>query len=79
MMTDVNMAKMLEKMYTDEADEFVKRVEPMVKRVDMSRMTNEDLLMQCRRAFEAGIATGVSLIPSIHKNLGIPLRTTIGM
>lgn len=76
MITDVDMAMMLEKICTDAGDEFAKTVEPVVKSIDMRYMTNEDLLMHCRRAFEAGVTKGIGLIPSIHKNLGIPF---IGM
>ena len=70
-MRDAVINMMLEKMITDAADEFVKMAEPVIKNVDMSRMTNEDLLMHCKRAFEAGTARGASLVLSIYKSLGM--------
>lgn len=70
-MRDAVISMMLEKMYADAADEFVRTVEPVVKQVDMSKMTNEDFLKHCRNAFEAGVAKGVDLILSIDKSLGI--------
>ena len=70
-MRDAVISMMLEKMYTDAADEFVKMVEPVVKQVDMSKMTNDDFLKHCRNAFEAGVAKGVDMLFSIDKSLGI--------
>ena len=71
MITDADTAMMLDKMYTDAADEFVKMVEPVVKQVDMSKMTNDDFLKHCRNAFEAGVAKGVNILFSIDKSLGV--------
>ena len=70
-MRDAVISMMLEKMYADAADEFVRTVEPVVKQVDMSSMTNEDFLKHCRNAFEAGVAKGVDLMLSIDKSLGM--------
>ena len=68
-MSDAVISMILEKLCTEAADEFVRTVEPVVKQVDMSKMTNEDFLKHCRNAFEAGVAKGVDLILSIDKSL----------
>lgn len=70
-MRDAVISMMLDKMYTDAADEFVRTVEPVVQQVDMSKMTNDDFLKHCRNAFEAGVAKGVDMLFSIDKSLGI--------
>ena len=70
-MRDAVISMILEKMITNAADEFVKMAEPVIKNVDMSRMTNEDFLKHCRNAFEAGVAKGANLVLSIDKSLGI--------
>ena len=51
----------LEKLYDEAGDEFVKLTEPVVKGMDFRKMTDEDFLLFCRNAFEAGCAKGVSI------------------